>query len=61
MMISIVAMGTVSNSLLLGLLTIFVWDFKTALWLSGGTLVLLVLEFVVAFLLMKFINRSRGY
>lgn len=58
MMIGIMSMLTVSNSLLLGLLTIFVWDFKTALWLGGGAVTLLVLLLVVAYLLITLLRKS---
>lgn len=58
MMIGIMSMLVVSNSLLLGLLTIFVWDFKTALWLGGGAVVLLALLFAVAYSLIALLRKS---
>lgn len=58
MMIGIMSMLVVSNSLLLGLLTIFVWDFKTALWLGGGAVTLLALLFAVAYLLITLLRKS---
>jgi hypothetical protein len=61
MVIGIMTIGMISSSLLLGLITIFVWDFKTALWLAGGCISLLALIFALAFFSMKLANRRRWY
>jgi len=57
--ISFMGMGLVSSSFLLGVLTVFVWDFKTALWLGGGGLALLALILAIAFLAMRLIAARR--
>jgi len=57
--ISFMGMGLVSASFLLGLLTIFVWDFKTALWLGGGGLALLALILAIAYVAIHLTLRFR--
>jgi hypothetical protein len=55
--ITIFSAGIAAGSLVLGGLTMLVWDFRTAIWLAGGALTLLVLIFGITYLSMRLIRK----
>lgn len=57
-LIDMMAMAIVCTSILLGLLTTVVWDFRTALWLVIAVASLLAMIFGVAYSLMKQISKE---
>ena len=51
--IDMIALSVVGSSILLGLVTVFVWDIRTALLLVISTTLLLALMFGIAYALMR--------
>lgn len=54
--IDMMTLGIVCTSFLLGLLTSFLWNFRTALWLLIGTCSLLAIIFTLGYGLMKLLG-----
>lgn len=58
MLTAMMMVGSAAAAILFGLLTIFVWDMNTALWLAGGALVWVGLVFAL-FMLGGFVQKRR--